>query len=312
MTLKEIEAFYWTAALGSFSVAATRLHITQSSLSKRVAELEESVGAVLIDRSSKKVQLTEAGQRLLPVARQMLDLMEVLRAEATASTRLTGDCRFGISELVALTWLPQLVSGVRHEHPNLRLQPYVDLARNLEKRVVRGELDFAVAPGPAESESVESETITAVEFSWTAAPGRLGAGAVLTAADLLQYPLITMTEGSGLTRAFEAWAAEQGLRTRQTVACNSLMGIVGLTIADVGISFLPVRYIQPWLDRGALVTLRSVPPLPALDYCFIRRRDDARSLVRVMKRFVTQVVDFSSWAEPGPGALVGAEHSKSE
>jgi DNA-binding transcriptional LysR family regulator len=312
MTLKEIEAFYWTAALGSFSVAATRLHITQSSLSKRVAELEESVGAVLIDRSSKKVQLTDAGQRLMPVARQMLDLMEVLRAEATTSARLTGDCRFGISELVALTWLPQLVSSVRHEHPALRLQPYVDLARNLEKRVVRGDLDFAVAPGPAESESVESETIVSVEFTWTAAPGRLPAGSVLTAADLLQYPLITMTEGSGLTRAFEAWAAEQGLRARQTVACNSLMGIVGLTIADVGISFLPVRYIQPWLDRGTLVALRSVPPLPTLDYCFIRRRDDSRSVVKVMKQFVSQVADFSAWAEPNAPMPATAKDSKND
>jgi DNA-binding transcriptional LysR family regulator len=298
MTLKEIEAFYWTAALGNFSVAATRLHITQSSLSKRVAELEASVGAVLIDRSSKKVQLTDAGQRLLPVARQMLDLMDVLRAEATASARLTGDCKFGISELVALTWLPHLVSTVRHEHPALRLQPYVDLARNLEKRVVRGELDFAVAPGPAESASIESEKIAALEFTWTAAPGRLSAGTVFSAAELLEYPLITMTEGSGLTRAFEAWAAEQGLRAQQTVACNSLTGIVGLTIADIGISFLPARYIQPWLDRGSLVALRSVPPLPTLDYCFIRRKDDTRSVVKAMKQFVRQVADFSNWAEP--------------
>lgn len=306
MTLKEIEAFYWTAALGSFSVAATRLHITQSSLSKRVAELEESVGAVLLDRSSKKVQLTEAGQRLLPVARQMLDLMESMRAEATASARLSGDCRFGISELVALTWLPQLVRTVRHEHPSLRLQPYVDLARGLERRVVRGELDFAVVHGPAESESVESETIASVEFTWTAAPGRLGAGTVLTAAELLQYPLITMTEGSGLTRAFEAWAGEQGLRARQTVACNSLMGIVGLTIADIGISFLPARYIQPCLERGTLVALRSVPPLPTLDYCFIRRKDDARAVVKAMKQLVRQVADFSSLSEAARGASAGS------
>ena len=68
MTLKQIEAFYWAANLGSFSIAALRLHVTQSSLSKRVVELEESVGAPLFDRSGKRAQLTEAGQRLLPLA----------------------------------------------------------------------------------------------------------------------------------------------------------------------------------------------------------------------------------------------------
>lgn len=300
MTLKEIEAFYWTAALGSFSVAASRLHITQSSLSKRVAELEASVGAPLFDRSSKKVQLTDSGKRLLPVARQMLDLMESMQQEVMASTRLTGECRFGISELVALTCLPELVRAVRQQHPGLKLQPYVDLARGLEKRVVRGELDFAVAPGPAESEAVVSERIAAVEFTWIAAPGRISPGAVLTPAELLKYPLITMTEGSGLTRAFERWAVEHGMPAQRTVACNSLMGIVGLTIADVGISFLPARFIQPWLDRGALVALRSVPPLPILDYCFIHRKDDMRAVVKELKQFVCQAVGSSGWATPAP------------
>jgi DNA-binding transcriptional LysR family regulator len=88
------------------------------------------------------------------------------------------------------------------------------------------------------------------------------------------------------------------------------MGIVGLTIADVGVSFLPARYIQPWLDRGTLVALRSVPPLPTLDYCFIRRKDDSRSLVKAMKQFVSQVADFSAWAESGTPVLAGANYSK--
>lgn len=53
MTLKQIEAFYWAAKLGSFAIAAQRLQVTQSSLSKRVAELEESVGALLFDRTMR-------------------------------------------------------------------------------------------------------------------------------------------------------------------------------------------------------------------------------------------------------------------
>ena len=106
------------------------------------------------------------------------------------------------------------------------------------------------------------------------------------------------TEVSGLTRAFELWAAEKGIRAQRTVACNSLMGIVGLTIADVGISFLPARYVQPWLNRGALVALRSVPPLPTLGYCFIRRKDDTRAVVSTMRGFIGQIAGSSDWADP--------------
>lgn len=297
-TLKEIEAFYWTAALGNFSTAATRLHITQSSLSKRVAEMEQSVGAELFVRNNKKVALTDAGKKLLPLARQMLDLMESMDSRITATTRLSGDCRFGISELVALTWLPSLINAVKNEHPGLVLKPYVDLARGLEKRVLKGELDFAVAPGPAESEELVSEKIAAVEFTWVASPGRIRPGAVLTSKDLVKYPLITMTEGSGLTRAFERWASEQGVPTQRTVACNSLMGIVGLTMADVGISFLPTRFTQPWIDRGTLAAVRSIPPLPTLNYCFIHRKDDGRTIVQEMRQQVYSAVTHSDWTTP--------------
>lgn len=300
MTLKEIEAFYWTAVLGNFSLAASRLHITQSSLSKRVAELETSVGASLFDRSSKKVQLTDSGTRLLPIARQFLDLADTMQVQAKAMTRLSGECRFGISELIALTWLPTFVNSVRQQHPGLKLQPYVDLARGLERRVVRGELDFAVAPGPAESSLIHSEKVAGVEFTWIAAPSRISPGTVLSASDLQRYPLITMTEGSGLTRAFEKWADEQDMPAQRSVACNSMMGIVGLTIADVGISFLPAKFVQPWLDRGALVAVRSTPPLPVLDYCIIHRKDDSRSVIRELKQFVHEGSQTGGWTLPAP------------
>jgi DNA-binding transcriptional LysR family regulator len=69
MTLKQIEAFYWAAKLGSFAIAAQRLHVTQSSLSKRIAELEQSVGATLFDRTNRSAQEI----RLTTLVKQALD-----------------------------------------------------------------------------------------------------------------------------------------------------------------------------------------------------------------------------------------------
>lgn len=140
MTLKQLEAFYLAATLGTFALAAQRAHVTQSSLSKRVAELEASIDAVLFDRSSKRAHLTEAGQRLLPTAAHMLDLKEGIKESLKSTQQLSGTCRFGISELGALTWLPRFVARVRSEHPQLVLHPHVDLGRRLERQVARGEL----------------------------------------------------------------------------------------------------------------------------------------------------------------------------
>lgn len=296
MTLKQLEAFYLAATLGSFGLAAQRAHVTQSSLSKRIAELELWVGTTLFDRSGQRARLTEAGHRLLPSAAQMLELREGIRDGLNASATLAGSCRFGVSELGALTWLPSFVARMRIEHPGLMLQPHVDLGRRLERQVLRGELDFAVVPGPPEDSNITSHVVGDVRFSWIAAPGRLRAGKVLTTDDLSDHPVITMTEGSGLTRAFEAWAAEQGLRMQRIVASNSLMAIVGLTIADVGLSFLPEDFMQLWVERGALVAFRSEPPLPSLPYCFLHRMDDRRAMIGSLLRCVADLAQFSDAA----------------
>jgi DNA-binding transcriptional LysR family regulator len=298
MTFKEIEAFYWVAVLGNFSDAALRLHITQSSLSKRVAELESSLGSALFERTTKKVQMTDTGRRMMPVARRMLDLMESLHQEVLGSSHLTGECRFGISELVALTWLPDLVRRVREQHPGLKLKPYVDLALNLEKRVVKGDLDFAVAAGPSEGDTLVGSTVSTVEFAWIAAPGRISPGTVLTPSELSKYPLITMTEGSGLTSTFDRWSRGLGAPIQRTVACNSLMGILALILADTGISFLPTQFVKPWLDKGLLVALQSTPPFPNMDYAFIARVGDGRILVKELQQLVLQSVGTVGWTSP--------------
>ena len=81
MTLKQIEAFYWAATLASFSLAAERLCLSQSSLSKRLGELETQLGKILFDRSGHRAVLTTAGQTLLPQARKLLRVADEVRPE---------------------------------------------------------------------------------------------------------------------------------------------------------------------------------------------------------------------------------------
>ena len=100
MTLKQLEAFYWATKLGTFAIAAQRLHVTQSSLSKRIAELESDLGEALFDRSSKRAALTAAGENLLPHAQQMLEIELAIRSRlADSRAAPQGLCRFGLSEL---------------------------------------------------------------------------------------------------------------------------------------------------------------------------------------------------------------------
>lgn len=294
MTLKQLEAFYWAATLGTFAIAGDRLHVTQSSLSKRIVELEADIGHALFDRSAQRASLTDAGAALLPHAQQMLGLEQTIRQVLEVEGEMRGPCRLGISELSATTWFPALVRRVQNEYPGVEFKPQVGLGKSLERLVERGELDFAVVTGSISSAAVSSQTIALVDFAWMAAPTRLRKGTLLDAALFQRHPVISSTSDSGLTEALRNWTMTHGVKMREVASCNSLTAILGMTIAGVGISFLPTDYVAPLIKRRLLVSLRSDPVLPRLGYHFIWRRDDSRRLVTMMRQLIVEEVDFTA------------------
>ena len=93
MNMKQLETFYWVERLGSFSAAAERVHATQSTISMRIQELEQSLGVRLFDRSHRMARLTAKGRELLPYVRQMVELTSAIAWE---NYRARFDHAFGI------------------------------------------------------------------------------------------------------------------------------------------------------------------------------------------------------------------------
>src|SRR5690606_29587057 len=110
MYLKQIETFYWAARFGSFSRAARHVHMTTSTVSMRIQELEAKIGVRVFDRSRRRVQLTPEGLQLLPLAEQMLTTLNSIVKTVARSNAITGYVRLGVAEVVALGWLPTLIS----------------------------------------------------------------------------------------------------------------------------------------------------------------------------------------------------------
>ncbi len=293
LTLKQVEAFYWAASLANFALAADRLHLSQSSLSKRIAELELQLGQTLFDRSGHRSVLTPAGQALVPLARKLLrtadDLVETLAGAAS----VRGVCRFGVGELAALSWLPRFVARARQVYPELVLEPHVDLGRALEERVESGELDFAVVAGISTRAALSSQVIAKVRYLWAGAPALVGERRSLTPELLASLAVITMPTDAGSAREFDNWLVANDLEVGRRLRCNNLAAIAGLVVAGVGISFLPEAWLAPLVQRGEAVVLDSRPALPVLAYAFQARRDDIRPLVRQLKALVVEEVDFS-------------------
>jgi DNA-binding transcriptional LysR family regulator len=94
MNLKQLEAFYWIARLGSFHAAARHLKMRQPSVSARVRELERHLGIALFDRSGRSVRLTTKGRELLSYADQMLQLAGEVEQRVGSRAAPTGRVRF--------------------------------------------------------------------------------------------------------------------------------------------------------------------------------------------------------------------------
>ncbi|WP_235867952.1 LysR family transcriptional regulator [Pseudomonas ogarae] len=99
MTLKQLEAYYWAATCSSFAIAAGRLNITVSSLSKRVAELETSLGAELFNRTARSATLTTLGEQMISHAKDLLRNADQFLMRANSQLSLSGRSRFGVGEL---------------------------------------------------------------------------------------------------------------------------------------------------------------------------------------------------------------------
>lgn len=298
MTLKQLEAFYWAASVSSFLVAAQRLHVSQSTLSKRIAELEGQLRAPLFDRSGHRAVLTPAGEQLLPLARRMLGLADEMRGlVADDGGGLRGHCRIGVGELAALTWLPDLVAHLRAAHPELVLEPHVDLGSALEHRLESGELDAAVVAGYSSRPGIASQAVAQVRFAWAAAPALVGTRRTVTAQLLHDTALITMPPAAGPTRMLEHWLAVNNLEAGRRLTCNNLAAIAGLIASGVGIGLFPGGWLRQLQDRQAVVALGSRPALPALEYTVQWRRDDTRPLLSALRAAVAATADFT---KPSP------------
>jgi len=299
MTLKQLEAFYWAATCLNFSVAAERVHLSVSSLSKRIAELEASLGVVLFDRSGRSAELTAQGRLLLPRTRELLHAAAQLEQAAGSETGLHGRCRIGVGELSALTWLPRLIRRAAQLHPALQLEPRSDIGGALEQSIENGELDCLVIAGPSSRSSLASELVAQVEFAWVASDEFIARSGCDDPRRLVgEQLLIALPDGSGAVRVLDQWLARHHLGIQRRLSCNSWGAIVGMVVEGLGFGYMPRRWAEAMARRGALRILRRGGALPPLPYTIQWRRDDARPLINGMREIIKEVIEF-----PAPRGL---------
>lgn len=145
-----LRAFVAIADTGSFTHAAERLHLTQSTISQQLVRLEEAVGRDLIDRAARPARPTAAGERLLGYARRILTLQqeaETLLADPVG----TASIRIGVPEDIFTAAMAKVFAQFSKQHREVRLDVTAGLSRDLTKRYRDGEFDIVVVKESAAS-----------------------------------------------------------------------------------------------------------------------------------------------------------------
>ncbi|WP_377271708.1 LysR substrate-binding domain-containing protein [Peterkaempfera sp. SMS 1(5)a] len=221
----QLRSFLAVTEAMSFTRAAERLGLRQSTVSQHVRKLEEAAGRVLLLRDTHSVALTEHGEAMLGFARAILDVQERAVGHFARSS-LRGRLRFGVSEDVVLSELPAVLRAFRRRHPYVDLELTVELSATLQQRLAAGRLDLVLAKrlvGEAHGRLVRQDRLI-----WVGGPGAEPDtdGTV----PLVVYPKPSITRE-------RAMAALQRDGRRWRIACTSgsLTGVRAAALAGLGV-----------------------------------------------------------------------------
>lgn len=191
-----VRAFLVTAEEGSFSAAAKALGMTQPTLGRQVAALEEELDVLLFSRVGSSLELTEAGLGLMEHARQMGEAANRLSLTATGkSSSIEGPVSITASELISAFLLPPVIAKIRAEHPGIELEI---VASNATRDLVRREADIAVRNFQSDQPDLVSKKIAVRDARLYASPaylsrvGPIDGPAALARADFFAFDRSTI------------------------------------------------------------------------------------------------------------------------
>lgn len=250
----QLRTFLAVAETLSFTRAARRLGVRQSTVSQHVRRLEDATGRPLFTRDTHSVELTQDGEAMLGFARTILSAHERAAAFFTG-TRLRGRLRFGASEDFVVTRLPEILESFRREHPEVDLELTVELSGTLNTRLEAGRLDLILAKRRAEERG--GELVWRDALIWIGAPR-------LRLDPDRPVPLIVFPP-PGITRARALEALEaQGRAWRIACTSSSLSANIAAARAGLGVMAHTRGLVPPGLTR--VPARAGLPDLGDVDF----------------------------------------------
>ncbi|WNZ06306.1 LysR family transcriptional regulator [Streptomyces sp. 11x1] len=298
-TLRQLAAYTAVARAASFTAAAAQMHVSQSSLSRAVADLERQLGVRLLERDTRNVQLTAAGVEALRVAEQIVTAhragMQELRRYLLGES---GTVAVATLASVAAVLLPQVISDFRERRPQVAVRLLDGLERPVLERVLSGDADFAITTVASPPEQLEHRPLVRDRFVAVLPEGHpLADRQEIAWEDLARQPFLAVGRDSSVRRLTDAAFAQIDARAQPAAEAGGIATVGGLVTAGLGVSAMPAL-VLPLMGAGSVVCR------PLVDPVVDRRLDIAlrarRTLPAVTQRFLQTLEEFRLQGRPLP------------
>lgn len=239
MDLHHLRYFEAVARLGHVTRAAQELHIAQPSLSKQIQTLEAELGVALFNRVGRRIELTDAGELLLPYVRRILrDVQAAQEALQQRADLHHGRVSIGAPPTVGTHLLPQALADFNARYNAIQLELHEAGAGELVELLAEGAVDLAVVPGPVRDVTwIELFTEELVVAAGAHHP--LADRAGVTADDLRDHGFILFPDGYELRDRTLAYCRAAGFEPRVVLDGGEMDTVLRLTAVGLGIAILP-------------------------------------------------------------------------
>jgi DNA-binding transcriptional LysR family regulator len=263
-SFRQLATFHAVARLGSVSLAADEMHLTQPAVSIQIGTLEESAGTPLLQRTGRGIRLTEAGELLAGYAGRILDLWREAGDEmAMLQGVFSGTLRVG-AITTAEYLLPPILVNFAKEHPKVKVKLQVGNRDEIVRMLAGQEIDIAIMGRPPAELKTDSSAFAKHPMAFLAAPNHpLMSAPKPTLAMLSDTRMLVRERGSGTRTTVERFFKDQGLPLRIGSELSSNEAIKQMCAAGFGIAFLSMHTCVLEMNAGLLGVL-PVPGNPVV------------------------------------------------
>lgn len=258
---KQLQYFAALVETEHFGRAAEASHVSQSAFSNAIKELETRLGVQLVDRTNRHVTITAVGQQIAPMARLALrDIQDIVETANGGRRPLCGELRLGVIPTVAPFLLPKVLPKLRRRFPELRLLLVEDQTENIYQRLMAGELDVLLLALPWEMRGAEHKVLFRDAFRLACRKGTDRVDPKNYRLSRLDANSVLLLEDGHCLRDHALTACKiRNTQKIQSFAASSLLTLVEMVDADLGITFLPEMARNSSLLKNTAVQLHPLP-----------------------------------------------------